>query len=140
MKTANKISVLSTLFVGIMVLTFNSCTIFKRSEFSCSCSKTDLLTQKWKVDKYKINGGDYTSKVADYNESYNADGTYTYSWGMLGGCDKWEFKNNDTEIIVKGTCDEPTEIYHVIKLEDKKLWYYYMDGKDKKEIHLVSNN
>ncbi|NCA80823.1 MAG: hypothetical protein EOM76_11710 [Sphingobacteriia bacterium] len=91
----------------------------------------------WKVDNYKKNGTDYTSLVTDDRETFTSAGDYSYTWGILSGTGKWAFQNNDTEIKLTGTDNQASYTLVILKLEEKAFWYYYMDGNDKKEYHMV---
>ena len=86
-----------------------------------------------------INGTDFTSLVSNYTETFTSNGDYSYSWGLLDGSGTWKFQNNDEEIQLTGTDNQSDRKLIIQKLEEDAFWYYYMDGNDKYEIHLVSN-
>ncbi|HBS86010.1 MAG: hypothetical protein A2W91_08365 [Bacteroidetes bacterium GWF2_38_335] len=100
-------------------------------------SKTERVANTWNIDNYKINGEDYTSLVSGYSETFTNDGDYSYNWGVLSGTGAWEFQNNDTEIKLTGIDNQSSQTLVILKLEEKQFWYYYMDGNDKKEFHMV---
>lgn len=102
-------------------------------------SRTERVSNTWKVDNYSINGTDFTSLVSNYTETFSSNGEYSYSWGLLNGTGTWKFQNNDEEIQLTGTDNQSDRKLVIQKLEEGALWYYYMDGNDKYEIHLVSN-
>ena len=100
-------------------------------------SRTARVANTWKVDNYKINGDDYTSLVADYSETYSKDGNYSYSWGNFAGTGTWAFQNHDLEIRLTGITNQSSYTMVILKLEEKEFWYYYMDGNDRKEFHMI---
>jgi len=102
-------------------------------------SRTERVSNTWKVDNYSINGTDFTSLVSNYTETFSSNGDYSYSWGLLDGTGTWKFQNNDEEIQLTGTDNQSDRKLIIQKLEEDAFWYYYMDGNDKYEIHLVSN-
>ncbi len=102
-------------------------------------SKTERLSNTWKVENYTINGSDFTSLVAGYTETFTKENNYSYSWGVLSGTGTWAFQNNNMEVKLTGTEQQSTRVLYILKLEEKTLWYYYMDGNDKNEVHLIQN-
>jgi hypothetical protein len=134
----NKISIL-ILLVGIMIPSLQSCKKYPDGPALSFRSRTARVANTWKVDNYKLNGTDYTSLVVGYVETYSKDGAYSYSWGNLAGTGKWEFQNKDTEIRITGISHQSSQTLYILKLEEKQFWYYYMDGNDRKEFHMVEN-
>lgn len=101
-------------------------------------SRAERVANNWKVDNYKVNDNDYTSLVTDYKESYTKEGGYSYTWGSLSGTGTWSFQNKDKEIRLVGATNQDDHTLYILKLEEKAFWYYYMDGNDKHEFHLVA--
>lgn len=139
MKTKNKISVLLFFLVAISISTFQACRKYSDGPLFSFHSRTERVANTWKVDNYKVNGNDYTSLVSGYTETYTKGGDYYYSFGSLSGTGKWEFQNKDAEIRITGINNQSSQTLYILKLEEKQFWYYYMDGNDKKEFHLVEN-
>jgi hypothetical protein len=102
-------------------------------------TRTERVANTWRVDNYKVNGTDYTSLVSGYTETYTKSGAYSYSWGNLFETGRWAFANDDREIQITGTDNQSDHTLIILKLEEKQFWYYYMDGGDKKEFHMVQN-
>jgi hypothetical protein len=84
-----------------------------------------------------VNGADLTSLVTDYSETFTTDKTYSYQWGIIGGTGSWAFKNDNNEIQITGVNNLASKTLYILKLEETQFWYYYMDGNDKKEFHLI---
>lgn len=99
--------------------------------------KADFLINTWKIDKYKINGKDFTSLIPKYTETFTKNGNYSYAWSVSNGSGTWKFINNDTEVKLSGTDKQASRLLHILKLKQKSLWYYYIDGNDKHEFHLI---
>jgi hypothetical protein len=47
------------------------------------------------------------------------------------------FQNNDEEIKISDSNNQTLRTLKLLKLEEKAFWYYYMEGDDKHELHLV---
>jgi hypothetical protein len=122
---------------GLMLLGIQSCNKYEDGPMISLSSRAERVANKWKVDNYKVNGTDYTSLVSGYSETYTKEGAYSYQWGILSGTGTWAFQNNDAEIKITGVDNQSTVTLVIQKLEEKQLWYYIMDGNDKKEYHLI---
>jgi hypothetical protein len=116
---------------------FQSCNQYPDNNGVTVVSKEDRVSKTWKVENYKLNDTDYTSLVADYTETYTKKGTYSFQWAILGGTASWEFQNDDAEIQLTEISNVSSKTLIILKLEEDAFWYYYMDGNDKKEFHLI---
>lgn len=119
--------------------TFSGCQKYSEGPMLSLRSRTERVANTWKVDNYKVNGSDYTSLMGGYTETYSKDGNFSYAWGNLSGTGKWAFQNKDAEIKISGINNTSSQTLFILKLEEKQFWYYYMDGNDRKEFHLVEN-
>jgi hypothetical protein len=128
-----------SLFASICMVTIQSCKKYEDGPMISLLSRTARVANTWKVDNYKVNDTDFTSLFAGYTETYTKDGIFSYEWGVFGGTGKWEFQNKYKEIKISGIDTQPSQILFILKLESKQFWYYYMDGNDKKEFHMVEN-
>lgn len=137
MKTKNNVSKFIALVSGLMIITNIGCKKYEDGPMLSFRSRTERVANTWKVDNYKLNGTDFTSLVAGYTETFNTDGNYSYSWGILSGTGKWEFQNNNKEIKISGIDKQSSETLYIQKLEEKQFWYYYFDGNDRKEFHMI---
>ncbi|MBC7861680.1 MAG: hypothetical protein IAF38_01825 [Bacteroidia bacterium] len=100
-------------------------------------SATERLCGKWRIDSYKKNGIDKTFLKKAYTEVYTPDGNYSYSCGNISGTGRWTFQNKEKEIKLIHISNPSPLIVVILKLEEKQFWYYYMEGNDKKEFHMV---
>lgn len=127
------------LMLSVMtVLTIQGCKKYPDGPGISFRSRTERVANTWRVDNVKINGTDYTSLYSDYTETFTREGQYSYSWGILSGSGLWEFQNNDKEIRLTGITNQESFTLVIEKLEEKQFWYYYMDGDNKKEFHMIS--
>jgi len=132
-------SIVIVLFSGTMLLSVQGCKKYNDGPLISLASRTERVANTWKVDNYKVNGNDYTSLVTNYTETYTKNGNYSYEWGSFSGTGTWAFQNNDKEIRITGTDNQTSITLFILKLEEKQFWYYYMDGNDKKEFHMIQN-
>ena len=139
MKIKKQIPVLLILLAGFIIPTIQSCKKYPDGPLISLRTRTERVANTWKVDNYKRNGTDYTSTMTDYIETYTKDGNYSYSWHIFGGTGKWAFQNHDKEIALTGLNNQSNYTLVILKLEEKEFWYYYMDGSDKKEFHMIPN-
>jgi hypothetical protein len=123
----------------LFATTTQSCQKYSDGPMFSLRSRTERVANEWKVDNYSINGTDFTSLVSNYTETFTSNGGYSYSWGLLDGTGTWKFQNNDEEIQLTGTDNQSDRTLVILKLEEDAFWYYYMDGNNKYEIHLISN-
>ncbi|HTL83141.1 MAG TPA: hypothetical protein VL651_15615 [Bacteroidia bacterium] len=138
MKTKIKLTLLLIMLIGV-ILTNQSCQKYSEGPFLSIHSRTERVANTWKIDNYSVNGNDYTSLMSGYTETYSKDGNFSFSWGSIAGTGKWAFQNNDNEIRITGTSNTSSETLFILKLEEKEFWYYYMDGNDRKEFHMIQN-
>ena len=136
MKNVKKITVL-LVFAAIVGGGIQSCTKYPEGQLINFQSRTERVANNWKVDNYKVNDVDYTSLVSNYTELFTKEGKYSYQWGLFSGDGTWEFQNNYEEILITGINNQSNTTLVILKLEEKSFWYYYMDGEDKKEFHLI---
>jgi hypothetical protein len=136
MKSIRKMVTLAILS-ATMLVGFQSCSQYPDNSGITFVSKTDRISRVWKVENYKVNSTDYTSLVSAYTETFTKTGTYSFQWAIIGGTGTWKFQNGDAEIQITGVTNVSTRTLSILKLEEKAFWYYYMDGTDRKEYHLV---
>ena len=136
MKSIKKL-VVFILLSGFMLVGFQSCSQYPDNTGITLVSKLDRVSRTWKVENYKVNDTDYTSLFSAYNETFTKQGAYTYQWSILSGTGTWAFQNNYAQIQISNVNNVSSKTLFIMKLEEKAFWYYYMDGNDKKEFHLV---
>lgn len=137
MKLSKKISIVLTLFVICMMPLVQSCKKYPDGPLIDFHSRKERVANTWKVGNYIMNGTEYTSLMAGYVETYTEDGSYSYSFGNHSGTGIWTFQNSDAEIALTGIHNQDNRTLVILKLEEKEFWYYYFDGGDKKEFHMI---
>lgn len=137
MKTNIKVSVVLLLLAVMALPVLQGCKKYPEGPSLSLRTRTARVANTWKVDNYKINGSDFTSLVSGYTETFSKEGAYSYSWGNNSGTGTWAFQNEDQEIRITGTSNQDSYTLVILKLEEKEFWYYYMDGNDKNEFHMI---
>lgn len=132
-----RIKSIFVLLLIVVIPILESCKKYPDGPLLSLKSRAERVANVWKVENYKINGSDYTSLVSGYSETFSKNGGYGYFWGILSGSGNWAFQSNDTKIKLTGNDDHSSRTLFIQKLEEKSFWYYYMDGDDKYELHLV---
>lgn len=135
MKTKRNLAVI--LFSTLLFFSIQSCEKYPDNQLVSLQSRAERVANNWQVDNYKVNGSDYTSLVADYTELFTKEGNYSYQWGLFSGTGTWAFQNNDEEIRITGIDNQTSRDLIILKLEEKEFWYYYMDGTDRHEFHMI---
>jgi len=130
-------AVIIILISGVMMFGLQGCQKYPDGPAISFKSRTERISNTWKIDNYKVNGTDYTSLVTGYSETFTKGGTYSYNWGILSGSGTWKFQNNDEEVKISGLNNQSDVTLYILKLESTQFWYYIMDGTDKKEFHMI---
>ena len=125
----------------IISASLTSCKKYEEGPALSLRSKTARVANTWKVVSYTINGVDNTSFLTsiNYTETYDKDGNYSYNSSAGTGLGKWEFQSDKEQIKRSGVSGQSTETLEILRLKEKKFWYYYLDGNDRHEIHLEEN-
>jgi hypothetical protein len=131
------LTVLALIIGGLSLPLLQSCQKYPDGPFISLHTRTERVAQTWRVDNYKKNGTDYTSSYQNYSESYTKDGGYTYSTPLFHGTGTWTFTNSDKDIQLTGISNQNSHTLIILKLEQSEFWYYYIDGGDKMEFHMV---
>lgn len=125
--------------LGCIAIINQGCKKYEDGPLLSLHSRAERVANTWRIDNYKINGNDYTSLLAGYTESYSKDGNYSYSWGNNAGTGTWTFQNKDEEVRIIGNSNQSNVTLFILKLQEKEFWYYYMDGNDRHELHMIQN-
>ncbi len=139
MKAKKNVAALFIILIGLSITVFPGCKKYPDGPMLSIHSRTERVANTWRVDNYKINENDYTSLVTDYTETFTKSGNYSYTWGSFTGVGTWAFQNNDSEIRITGISYQSSQTLYILKLEEKEFWYYYLDGNDRKEFHMIQN-
>ncbi len=124
-------------FILIIAASLTGCKKYENGPVISLRSKTERVSNTWKVESYTINGSDYTSILnnINYTETYTKDGKYSYSSSLGSSSGTWEFQSNKMQIKRSGASGQATDL-NILRLKEKEFWYYYLDNSDRHEIHL----
>jgi len=138
MKTKTKMkTVVITLILACSAFIVEGCQKYEEGPMLSLRSKTERVANTWTVDNYKVNETDFTSLVGGYSETYSKDGIFSFNWGIFGATGTWEFKSSNEEILISGIEGQIDRTLYILKLEEKQFWYYYLNGSDKHEFHMI---
>ncbi|MFO0322762.1 MAG: hypothetical protein ACK504_10085 [Bacteroidota bacterium] len=135
----SKISIVLAVLFAVVIPVVQGCKKYEDGPTFSLRSRKERVSNTWKVENYKINGTDFTSLVSSYTEVFTKKGSFNYSWGLLNGSGTWTFQNKDSEIKLNGNDSQSSRTLVILRLEEKSFWYYYMDGNNKNELHLIPN-
>jgi hypothetical protein len=141
----------ATGLVALSILLMTSC---KKYDEGGSVNRTEKnLVKSWKLEKYLRNSVDETSLliITGYEETYSDNGnlsrTFTEEDGTLRSeTGTWKFDKDLKKLNVSGlgsveitavTGTVSSSYYNILKLDKDEFWYYYTNGSDKHEFHLI---
>lgn len=90
-------------------------------------TKKARISGKWKLDKYTVNGTDYTTSYqallgSGFVIEYKKDGTYATTGGNGTDNGTWEF-SGDVNLTTKSSAANSTaSTVEILKLKNKELW------------------
>lgn len=149
MKTIKSLTtlVLATLFA----ITINSCKKYNEGGLIGQTEKN--LKQSWTLQKYLRNGTDETSVlyIKNYEETYSDGDSYSRTYidkdnETASENGTWKFDRGQEKLNISGVAsmeitDEAGTVsssyYNILKLDKNEFWYYYTNGSDRHEFHLV---
>lgn len=137
MKKKLKLSILSVLAGVFVLITIPGCNKYPDGPSVSLRTRKARLANDWKIENYKLNGNDLTSLVTNYNETFTKNDDYNYDWGSSSGFGTWAFIEDFEKVKLTGNDDQSSRTLVILKLEEKALWYYYMDGNDRNEYHMI---
>ena len=102
---------------------------------------THRVVNTWKAENVTMNSTDVTSAYANanYTETYDKDGNYSYNTSLGGGSGKWAFQNNKKEIKRNGVSGQSSVDMTILKLKEKEFWFKFTDNGDNYEFHMIPN-
>lgn len=142
MKKICNIVVITAVFSAFM-----SCSKYEEGPKISLRSKEARVENTWKVEKYYKNGEDKTADFfadkINYIETFTEDNKWSLSY--TDGDDSeletdsgtWDFDKEDKTLIDRNAGGSTWEELTILKLKNKEFWFWYMDGSDKKEYHMI---
>jgi hypothetical protein len=137
--------------VVMSVLLMTSCKKYDEGGFVRKTEKN--LVKIWKLEKYIRNSTDETSLlfITGYEETYSDNGSIYRTYIEADGSIKsetgtWKFDKDQKKLYISGlgsveitaaTGTVSSSYYNVLKLDKDEFWYYYTNGSEKHEFHLI---
>lgn len=130
-------TVASLLGIFAVLLLFNGCQRYE--DGGGLMSPTQRLSGTWRVSSVTLNGADITTSYLqeNYVETYEPDGIYSYSSISQSGSGKWQWRNKHSVVSRFGIDGQPSRELIILRLKSRQLWYYYLDGNDQVEFHMI---
>ena len=142
------------LITGLAIICMTGCKKYDEGGLMGKADKR-LTANTWKLEKYLRNGNDETSSllISNFTEQFQDGGTLIRNYIDKDGdpfseTGSWQFDNDKQQVNLKGvssieltdqTSTVSTSDYNILKLKKEELWYYYDNGGDRHEFHLVPN-
>lgn len=137
--------------IVVSVLLMTSCKKYDEGGFVGKTEKN--LVKSWKLEKYLRNSTDETSLllISGYEETYSDNGSILRTYIDVDATTKtetgtWKFDKDQKKLNISGlssveitdaTGTVTSSYYNVLKLDKDEFWYYYTNGSDKHEFHLI---
>ncbi|NSW45250.1 MAG: hypothetical protein HPY79_05505 [Bacteroidales bacterium] len=130
----------------IFTLFIISCKKYPEGPTISFISKTERLSNTWRVKQYFENGIDKTNDFNNVFQNYvltiKKDYTYTLTYKAFGIINysengSWAFNSNKTGVIFNNNANNNTTNWSILKLMEKELWGKYIDSNKTIEVHLI---
>lgn len=148
---------LSTYFFIIAVIfsiAFVSCKKYPEGPSFSLLTKKERLSNSWRIQQYKFNGGDSTSFIkshvfSGYILNINKNGEYSFSYNLIIGslvfpfaeAGTWAFSEDKKKVIFTKESGNTTAAsgaiatWEILRLKEKEFWAKYTQNDDVTEIH-----
>ena len=130
-----------TIMLAFLLLGVAGCGKYEDGPGFSLLPKTERLSNTWRVAQATEDGHDITSRYTEnnYTETYESNGFYSYSANTGIGAGRWEWSDDRLSVRRYAVDGQPSRVLYILRLKEKELWYYYMDGQDRIEFHLRPN-
>lgn len=130
--------------IAIALFAFTSCETYPEGPLISLVSKTDRVTNSWKVAQALDNGTDVTANFNQYELNLAKDGTaeLTAKYVFLGvnfdytTNGTWAFVSDSEKISFNYENDNADGVYQILKLKENEMWLKEDGGT--LELHLVT--
>lgn len=135
------------LLMAAITVLGNSCQKYPDGPGISLRSRAERVANSWRVEKYLRNDIDQTAYFLtdkiNYVETFTLDGSWSVSYfdykdnkqRSSGGT--WQFANDERQIL--RVTDNDAQLFNIMRLKEKELWFWYIDNGDKREYHLIQN-
>ena len=139
-----KIIITSLILIGVL----SSCKKYEDGPAISLISKTERLSNSWKIAQVLEGGVDKTSDYQfafnDYNLIFENDGDYSVSYKALGilqvtETGKWSFNGDKTKVILDPTSNNnANNELKILRLMEEELWLMDEDNNGvETEFHFI---
>lgn len=112
------------------ITVFTSCSKYEEGPLISLRSKTERISNTWKVEQALENGEDVTDQYDQYQlEMLNNNdaslaalyslGSFTYEYETEG---TWSFEDSKEQLELDFEDDDADRIYDILRLKEKELW------------------
>lgn len=137
-------------FVTITLFILSSCKKYPDGPSISLISKTERLSNSWKIAQALENDldktSDYQFAFTDYNLIIEEDGDYSFSYKALGilpvsETGKWSFNDDKTKVIFDPSSNNNTNNeWKILKLMEEEVWLIDEENNGNTlELHLIPN-
>jgi len=134
----------AVLFLALVATTFTSCENYPDGPLISLVSKTERVTNNWKIAQAFDASVDVTSNFDQYELNLSKDGTakLTAQYVFLGvnfdfvTNGTWSFVNDSQKISFDYENDGADGVYQILKLKEDEMWLKEDDGT--LELHYVT--
>lgn len=130
MKT--RILLMSSLML-MSIITFNSCKKYPDGPTLSLRTKTERVSNVWRIEKLTKNGVDITAGTSEKTYEFRKDGAFIYTSGSKIEQGTWVFIDKKERLDIKTS--DPFK-WKILRLKEKEMWAQENDG-DIFEYHLV---
>ncbi len=122
-----------------------SCKKYEEGPLFSFRSKTERLSNTWKVQQYFENGvdktNDFNNIFKDYIMTISKENSYTITYKAFGiinysEAGTWYFNTDKTKVTFKNN-NNNTSTWKILKLMEKELWSEYIDTNKTIKVHLI---
>ena len=117
----------------ISIITFNSCKKYPDWPALSLRTKTERVSNVWKIEKRTKNGVDITAGTSEKTYEFRKDGAFIYTSNSTTETGTWAFIDKKERLDVK-TSDSFK--WKILRLKEKEMWAQENDG-DIFEYHLI---
>jgi hypothetical protein len=99
-------------------------------------TKKGRLDGKWTVSLIYNNHEDVTKFYpADYGYEFDKNGTFKKIFNQVEVMGTWEFNDDKSSILLTMTNSPDADVYEILRLTNKHLWWRRVVGGDELEEH-----
>ena len=130
---------LSILFAAFAVVFLASCGKYEDGPGFSLRSKASRIAGSWTIDKYTIDGVDYSSDLSgitwDFTKAGAFTSSYTYAGQTFTDNGTWALTSNDENVTLTDSFGD-SESYKILRLTNSEFWFSETYSGVTSEYHL----